>query len=105
MLKYSNYTEQMGRLKKAMASRFFLEALFIEYVIVEDRTNSILKHAGIYHPKRHRFLGPKLEAIEILAGDNQNLLQKYISSELIERISIMAPGIRTTPDNLVVNMV
>ena len=85
-LKYGNYTEQMGQLKKAMGSGFYLEALFIEYVIVEDRTNSVLEHAGIYHPKRHRFLGPKLEAIEILAQDESSLLHKYITPELIEQV-------------------
>lgn len=86
MLKYGNYKEQMGRLKKAMANHFFLESLFIEYVIVEDRTNSILKHAGVYHPKRHRFLGPKLEAIEFLAQDEDSLLHKYITPDLVERV-------------------
>jgi hypothetical protein len=40
MQKYENYKEQMNRLKKAMANAFYLEALFIEYAIMEDRTES-----------------------------------------------------------------
>ncbi len=31
--KYENYREQMGRLKRALNSHFYLEAIFIEYAI------------------------------------------------------------------------
>ena len=46
MEKYENYREQMGRLKKAIGSGFFLEAIFIEYAVMEDRLTSVLIHAG-----------------------------------------------------------
>ena len=39
--KYLNYKEQMVRLKKAMAAQFYLEAIFIEYAVMEDRLESI----------------------------------------------------------------
>ena len=35
--KHNNYTEQFKRLKKALGSGFNLEAIFIEYTIIEDR--------------------------------------------------------------------
>ena len=44
--KYENYREQFIRLKKALDLKFFLEAIFIEYTIIEDRTESISRHAG-----------------------------------------------------------
>ena len=31
--KYENYREQFNRLKRALASEFYLEAIFIEYAI------------------------------------------------------------------------
>ena len=51
MQKYANYKEQMGRLNKALTSRFFLEAIFIEYAIMEDRLESVLRHSGRWNSK------------------------------------------------------
>lgn len=42
MQKHFNYKEQFKRLKKAIDNNFYLEAVFIEYAIVEDRAESIL---------------------------------------------------------------
>ena len=48
MEKYANYREQMERLNRAMKERFFLEAMFIEYAVMEDRCESILtRHCPI----------------------------------------------------------
>ena len=44
MQKYENYKEQFKRLNRALASGFSLEAIFISYAILEDRTESILRH-------------------------------------------------------------
>ena len=43
-LKYNNYKEQFKRLDKAINNRFYLEAMFIAYAIIEDRTESILSY-------------------------------------------------------------
>ena len=45
-LKYENYREQFKRLNNALHNGFNLEAMFIEYAIMEDRTESILRHTG-----------------------------------------------------------
>lgn len=45
--KQSNYREQFKRLKKALNNGFNLEAVFIEYAIIEDRCNSILRYEGM----------------------------------------------------------
>ena len=45
--KYENYKEQTMRLKRAINSCFYLEKIFIEYAIIEDRLESVLRHSGI----------------------------------------------------------
>ena len=86
MLKFGNYKEQMGRLKKAMANHFLLEALFREYAVIEDRTESILRHAGVFNPEKHTTLCRKLNRIADLARGKRSLLRKYISIETIDGI-------------------
>ena len=44
--KQLNYREQFKRLDKALNNNFYLEALFIEYAIMEDKTDSILYYEG-----------------------------------------------------------
>ena len=40
--KQLNYQEQFKRLDRALKQKFYLEAMFIEYAIMEDRCDSIL---------------------------------------------------------------
>ena len=49
--KYENYRVQSRRLASALRSGFYLEAVFIEYAIIEDRLESALTHAGAFNPK------------------------------------------------------
>lgn len=88
MDKYGNYKEQMGRLKKAMDNHFQLEALFIEYAIMEDRCESLLRHSGVFNPERHKTINSKLNRIADLARNKKSLIRKYISDELIEEIKV-----------------
>ena len=46
MEKYENIKTQFDRLKLAMDNAFYLEAIAIEYAIMEDRTRSILRYEG-----------------------------------------------------------
>ena len=66
MQKYANYKEQMERLNRAMKDHFFLEAMFIEYAVIEDRCESILTHAGVFRPERHFTIVRKLRRIAAL---------------------------------------
>ena len=63
MQKYFNYQEQMVRLKKAMAAQFYLEAIFIEYAVMEYRLESILRHSGVFNPERHSTIQAKLRRV------------------------------------------
>ena len=86
MQKYGNYTEQLGRLKKAMTNHFLLEALFIEYAVIEDRTESILRHAGVFNSEKHNTLCRKLNRIADILRSKKSLLRKYITVETINGI-------------------
>ena len=46
--KYLNYKEQFKRLNKAIDCGFNLEAMFISYSIMEDRSESVLRHSDKY---------------------------------------------------------
>lgn len=46
MKKYNNYRELFPRLNRAVKNEFYFEAIFIAYAIVEDRTESVLRHLG-----------------------------------------------------------
>lgn len=87
MQKYANYKEQFGRLKKAITNNFFLEAIFIEYAIIEDRLESILRHSGNYNPKRHLSLNSKLHRVSEMSREAKGLTMKYFSGALLAEIS------------------
>ena len=88
MQKYVNYKEQFGRLKKAMTYEFYLEAIFIEYAIIEDRLESVLRHSGKFNPQKHISLNTKLSRIKEMQREKNGLIKKYFSDEIIEDLSL-----------------
>lgn len=86
MQKYENYRIQMGRLSRAIKAEFYLEAIFIEYAIMEDRLESILVHAGKFNPKKHDKMDKKLGKVEEISQEKKALAHKYFSAELIQSI-------------------
>ena len=90
--KHENYREQFVRLKRALAAEFFLEAIFIEYTIIEDRTESILRHAGKWDAcvkkQRGHFLTleKKIEYIKEIAREKKSIAHKYFSDTLMDEI-------------------
>ena len=84
--KYLNYKEQMVRLKKAMAAQFFLEAIFIEYAVMEDRLESILRHSGVFNPERHSTIQAKLRRVSELRRAKKSPLNRSLSEELLQEI-------------------
>ena len=91
-LKFQNYREQSKRLKQALNSGFNLEAMFIEYAIMEDRTESILHHAGKWEAylKTRKGKTPtinsKVHYLQKLALINNDLLHKYFSDNLLDQL-------------------
>lgn len=90
MQKYENYREQMTRLKKAMTNGFFLEAIFIEYAIMEDRLESVLRHSGKWKELRPGQNPPSLQkkkdTIAKMAEEKKGLARKYFSEDLLSAI-------------------
>lgn len=86
--KFENYKEQMGRLNKAIKQGFYLEAVFIEYSLLEDRTESILRNAGVFNPDKHNTLAKKVRRVDELARGKKNVAHKYFSEELIKSIPL-----------------
>lgn len=87
MLKYENYKEQNTRLKKAMDNKFYLEAVFIEYAIMEDRTESILRYENsTINSKGFVSINQKISKIEKLIENKKGLPGKYFTVEFMEQI-------------------
>ena len=88
--KYNNYRTQMGRLKRALKLQFYLEAMFIEYAIIEDRTEAILRyenHSIKVREGKFVSLNHKIKRILILTKEEKSLLNKYIKPEVLLEIS------------------
>ncbi len=49
--KHDVYAKLSVDLRKALYSGFYLQAVFIEYAMFEDRLNSLLKHAGLSYTR------------------------------------------------------
>ena len=77
--KHDVYVQLKTRLKKALASGFWLEACMIEYAIIEDRTASILLHAGVTDKGWEKRLSNKLNSIEHQMGKNHPIISKKVS--------------------------
>ena len=90
--KYENYREQFKRLNRALTNGFNLEAIFIEYAILEDRTESVLRHAGKWEQYlksrkgREPSIDSKIKYIKKLAENRTDLLNKYFSDDVLEEV-------------------
>ena len=71
--KYENYRAQSRRLSSALRSGFYLEAVFIEYAIIEDRLESALTHTGAFNPNRQGTITSKLKKLEKLCENKRGL--------------------------------
>ena len=91
MQKYKNYREQFKRLKKAFDNEFYMEAIFIEYAIMEDRAEAILRYEGNkIKPKNEQefiSLTRKLNRIKKIAEQKKSLPKRYFCDSIIENIS------------------
>lgn len=87
--KYLNYKEQFKRLDKALKYGFNLEAVFIEYAILEDRAEASLRYEGNeIHTKEGHFVSidRKLKKIKDIAREKKSLPSRYFTDEFIDEI-------------------
>lgn len=89
MQKYENYKEQFKRLDRAIKEGFNLEAVFIAYAIMEDRTESILRYEnnGIKPKKGHRVsLDAKLRKVKTISREQESLPYRYFQEDFVDQI-------------------
>ena len=85
--KQLNYQEQFKRLDRALKQKFYLEAMFIEYAIMEDRCDSILGYEGNQiNSKNFVSIDRKIDKIKKIAEHKKSLPNRYLSDELIDII-------------------
>ena len=90
--KYENYKEQFKRLKRALTDEFNLEAIFIEYAILEDRTESVLRHADKWEAYikslkgREPAIDSKIRYIKKIAENKKDIAHKYFSDTLLDDV-------------------
>ena len=85
--KQLNYQEQFKRLDRALKQKFYLEAMFIEYAIMEDRCDSILGYENNQiKSKNFVSIDRKLDKIKKIAEQKKSLPNRYFSDALIDII-------------------
>ena len=90
--KYANYKDQFKRLNRALSGGVNLEAMFIEYAIMEDRNESILRHAELWEAYlntrkgREPTINSKVRYIQKRADNRKHILNKYFSDDLLDKI-------------------
>ena len=80
----------MGRMKAGLRGRFYLEAVFIEYAIIEDRLEAILRHADKWHPKEGSFVSidTKTKNVAKLAEEKRTPAHRCFPPDLTDRILV-----------------
>ncbi len=92
--KYENYKEQFKRLNRALSNGFYLEAIFIAYAVIEDRTESALRHVGKYEAyvkSRGRYsvtLDSKISYIQNIAREKKHVFHRFFSDSLLEDVKL-----------------
>lgn len=84
MDKYEKYKDLMEKLNKSIKNEFFYEAIFIEYAILEDRTESLLRHAKIN--TKNSTITLKINKIKTNKIFKDKYINKHLSIELLDKI-------------------
>ena len=88
--KQATYAERKTQLKKAIKNCFYFEAIFLEYAIMEDRTESVLRHAGgikltdkLDRPLK---LATKINKIRSCAAFSEKYVRQRLTLELLDEL-------------------
>ena len=87
--KKEKYLNLMSRLNRATDNEYYYEAIFIEYAILEDRTESLLKHAGKKFQENNGNpfkISKKLNKLKSEKEFQTSYIRKHLTEELIEKI-------------------
>lgn len=87
--KRDKYSDLMLKLKSSVEEKFYYESIFIIYSILEDRTESLLKHAHIDILKNNNqklSLSEKLDKIRNCEPFKDEYIRKHLTNEMINQI-------------------
>ena len=87
--KRDKYSDLMLNLKNSIEEKFYYEAIFIIYAVLEDRTESLLKHAHINISKNDNqklSLSEKLDKIRNSNPLQDEYIKKHLTNEMINQI-------------------
>lgn len=91
--KYETYKAMKSNLSKAMKDGFYYQAIFIEYAIIEDRCESVLRHAGVKTTLKNKDgteqeikLDTKLNKMETHSAFTNPYVRKRITQELVSEL-------------------
>jgi hypothetical protein len=84
--KQATYAQRMAQLKKAVVNGFYFEAIFLEYAVLEDRTESVLVHEGSVKLTNRRGNPLSLYDKIKLLRDNKAFSDKYVRTRITEEL-------------------
>ncbi len=91
--KIENVRNQHKDLNKAFHHHFYIEALYMEYMLMEEYTEMFLQYADLWpaYLKKRRghetVLASKIRYIQAAALDGNKVLNKYFSDDLLDKVS------------------
>ncbi len=81
---HENFKQNFSRLNRALKYKFFLEAIFIAYAIIEDRTKAILIYNDCKEEKKEPWtLDRKIKKIEKIFKQTNTSLKLNINEDII----------------------
>ena len=84
-VKHANYKEQIKRLNLAFKNRFLLEAILIDYGMLEDRTEAFIRYSlGENKLDKYQTINRKINKLKALFGDKYQNINRYLSLELLD---------------------
>ena len=87
--KRDKYSDLMLKLKNSVEEKFYYESIFIIFAILEDRTESLLKHANINtlrNDNQKLSLSEKLDKIRNSGPFQDEYIKRHLTSTLIKQI-------------------
>ena len=87
--KYLTYKAMKENLKRAITSEFYYEAIFIEYAILEDRLESLLRHAGVNVLDKNGHAisySNKVKVVKSNARFHDKFIMKKITSDFLDEL-------------------
>jgi len=83
--KRDRYALLNENLDKALKNEFYYEAIFIEHAILEDRIESLLRHAKIVYPGKI-LLGAKMNYVDNEDVFKDEYVLKHIDKSLMQEV-------------------